>query len=414
MDICKEKPLKKINLWIISGSVVYDLGKFFYYGRIIELEFEAYISAIMTIFVITLAVGKIKKLFLLIAIYLMICFFDMIIAGAIITGLKMDIEYFMEHILLQEALNISSIFIFLPIAALKRGTSIKRHLNALNGKEVILLIVGVITWGFYIASYQIVLNESGYYLKYGLLSQIANLGGVGIIIGIFVIFFKSNNIKYWIRIQEIQEKLLTEQQVYYEKLLLKENNTRKFRHDINQHLRSIHYFLTEDRVKELSTYIEDLMEELKQIENSTNINTGIDIVNIILADLISKYRKYNIQIEWKGRIPEDIKISLRDLCGLFSNILKNSFEGASQGLKDRYINVTVNAHNERVYICIVNNCKERKKDENKRWVITTKEDKQNHGYGNQIIKEIVEKYKGKIEYTIDHQNFKVEITFINI
>lgn len=45
---------------------------------------------------------------------------------------------------------------------------------------------------------------------------------------------------------------------------------------------------------------------------------------------------------------------------------------------------------------------------------TTKDDVKNHGYGTQIIQEIVQKYRGKISYENISNKFKVTLILLNV
>lgn len=92
------------------------------------------------------------------------------------------------------------------------------------------------------------------------------------------------------------------------------------------------------------------------------------------------------------------KIDDIDMCSLIGNLLDNAIEAQLNIIKDnRYIEV--NMTNEDDILCIsVKNAITGSVLINNNKLSTTKNDTKNHGLGTKIIKDIVGKYNGSIDY----------------
>lgn len=86
-------------------------------------------------------------------------------------------------------------------------------------------------------------------------------------LGVFVTHIRNVNAKMEGMLQnEISLKEM--QRSYYESLLEKEEDTRKYRHDMSNHLLCLNHFLEQNRVEELADYLKEMQEQLSQIQKS--------------------------------------------------------------------------------------------------------------------------------------------------
>ena len=118
-----------------------------------------------------------------------------------------------------------------------------------------------------------------------------------------------------------------------------------------------------------------------------------------------------IRFEWCGCKDKMLdKFEVYDLCTLFSNILNNAIEACEKlDDADKLIKIVVDFNRDRLYIKgsnIIKNSVELDKDGNP---VSTKQDKNNHGYGCKNIRTVVRKYEGEIEFFVNDGIFVVEI-----
>ncbi len=216
---------------------------------------------------------------------------------------------------------------------------------------------------------------------------------------------------YHKELNKLKEKILSAQKLYYKNHLEQVLEMRKLRHDINEHLYCIYHLLEVARYKEAKEYIESIIGNASAIEEMTGLETGSDIVNIIVTGLIREYQNKNITLSWDGLIPE-LKLNYIDLCSLFWNLLNNAYEAAGRCDKGR-IEVVTRSYNNALYIRISNTCLSQVQISGD-ILKTGKADSHKHGYGSRIVKDISKKYNCQIKYSCENHLFSVELTFPDI
>lgn len=130
------------------------------------------------------------------------------------------------------------------------------------------------------------------------------------------------------------------------------------------------------------------------------------IINAILNDKIRKntYIKFNIRCKCSDSVfIEDVDLNM-----LLSNVLDNAIEYLnSHDLVDKYIDVNIIEHQNILVVSVKNPTYQSfNYDSN---MGTTKKDKLNHGYGLSIIKNIVNRYDGNVEFESSNNTFSVNI-----
>jgi len=123
----------------------------------------------------------------------------------------------------------------------------------------------------------------------------------------------------------------------------------------------------------------------------------------------------DIKLKWRGRLPDKLKVSNMDLCIIFSNLLKNSVEALKKISEniEKKIEVEIKQLENNIIIKVKNPISGKVNIIDDK-LITSKLDKNNHGFGSLNIKEAVNKYGGNIKYNISEESFLVEIIFSDI
>lgn len=114
-----------------------------------------------------------------------------------------------------------------------------------------------------------------------------------------------------------------------------------------------------------------------------------------------------IRIEADVKIPEELELSIYDMNIILTNLLDNSME-AVKSVEDKRIGIYIVYNKNRLQIKI-DNLFEGERIKEKGHYVTTKADREGHGYGLKNVAKIVKKYDGIFEIREEGDRFTVEI-----
>lgn len=310
--------------------------------------------------------------------------------------------------------NAISIILFFLIAivvksrAKKKETSESKDLfSQTNLVYIILLLIGQIAAYLYISPF-IFFEFSDKKTKNIIIFSFFIASIIFSVIGILLIY-NNNSKKHYMKVAIINEKLLETQADYYKMLLEKEDETRKFRHDMSNHIICIDALSQEKKYDEMQSYLSSLRDSLVSLKEK--YQTGHMMVNAIVNHIASKYEDVNLI--WIGFLPDKLQISNMDLCVIFSNALENAFFAAFQCEENRKVKVTVKSISNSLALTVENNMASRVDEINGK-IITKKSDKKNHGLGLMNIMESVNKNGGAFEYNYTDETFSIDIVLPNV
>ena len=173
------------------------------------------------------------------------------------------------------------------------------------------------------------------------------------------------------------------------------DEVRGVKHDMYAHMMVLSHYLRVKEYDKAQEYLHKVMN-ISLFQNATFIDVGNDMVNALISEKLFK-SKSEIASSTSGLLPERFWIEDMDLCVLFSNLISNSIEACEKlTYKVKEIVLKIDENEKGVSILIQNPIEMEFKQEMIEWS-TTKEDKENHGYGLRNIKHIVEKYHGDME-----------------
>lgn len=212
-------------------------------------------------------------------------------------------------------------------------------------------------------------------------------------------------------LNEQMDKKLTEQQnLYYNKqfILIKESlqATKEIKHDWKNHLSTLYNLIQNGQTDSTLNHISKLLEFCNNKERQ--INCGNVIVDSILNYKIQESAKYDILVQTDISIPEDLNIPSFDLTVIIGNLMDNAMEAVLKINDNRYIEFKMIYdrgrllfYSKNAYIGelkgIVNN------------ILTSKQDKENHGIGFKSIKNVLKKYDGDLNIQAENKIFTTEI-----
>ena len=144
--------------------------------------------------------------------------------------------------------------------------------------------------------------------------------------------------------------------------------------------------------EEVNDYLEKINIKIDELGNAVSIGNGIAeaIVNKYYYQAIDS----GVKMKVSGVLPTECRIDAYDLCTIFSNVLSNAIEAASKS-KKKQIYLDCRYNDENIIINIRNTYKDNGQFKNKN-LVTTKSDREYHGFGLENVRECVERNNGLI------------------
>lgn len=209
--------------------------------------------------------------------------------------------------------------------------------------------------------------------------------------------------------EQLASQYLNEQQKHYEYLEMRERKTKKFRHDLRNHMYMLNTLNQQQEYEKLQEYLKIINGEIEAFGNSICVNNGI--VDAILNKFASEAEKLGMKMEVIGHFPSKCNIGAYDLCTIFSNLLNNAVEAEQESEGDT-IHVSCGYTQEKIIISIENDSVGKKIEKNGTFE-TSKKDKFNHGFGLENVKECVERNEGELLIKSEENRFKVIVLLNN-
>lgn len=277
--------------------------------------------------------------------------------------------------------------------------------------SVIYLIIGMVSGAMLFCLS--VLNYSKSYMNNARYIMLCNVLNIAIHISIFllmifVIYIKNTHEQMQNLLET--EQLLKESQVnYYRQLLKKEEDTRKYRHDMNNHLMYLKKLLDDGHVMDAMTYLEQVQGGFFHIQKTYYV-TGNEMIDAIMNYFFGMLPE-DIQVLIPVKIPVEFEIEDADICTIFSNLFENMVEEIQYySLKNAKIEILLEKGRDYVKYELKNTMHEmnnKENNENGILPLTSKKDKKNHGIGLSNVKNVVEKNHGKFSWSREENVFCV-------
>lgn len=290
--------------------------------------------------------------------------------------------------------------IFIIMLSIVKVRIIKKERTHINSK--IYLVLGSIVVSMMFSSS--VLNYAVAFLpndKYVVFCNIVNFAiYVSIFLLItFVLYIKNANE----RMEQLlkTERLLKESQVkYYEQMLKKENDTRKYRHDMMNHLIYLRDILGRNKIDDAQKYVSSILGGFKKIQN-TYYTIGNEMIDTIMNYYLGMLPN-DTKIDITRRCPVIIEIEDTDVCTIFSNVFQNAIdEIVNNNIKDPKIVVSVKKGMQYVSYSVKNTMSteiDKKYIDKNGFPKSHKLDKCNHGIGLINVQSAIERNNGKFEW----------------
>lgn len=255
-------------------------------------------------------------------------------------------------------------------------------------------------------------HETGFIWNKGTIAMVAIalivFAVVFLVMGALLIYNNSAK-RHYQEMARMNQRLGEMKEDYYRLLLEKEEETKKFRHDMSAHLVCIKTYLEEEKLQEAKDYLECLRGTMREL--SAKHQTGHTLVNAIVNDVSGRYTGVNLN--WRGHLPIRMQLSDMDICVIFSNLLENAFLAASNCEDGGTVDVMVKSVGGALAITMENTIA-KPIEEKDGELITQKTDKKNHGYGTRNVRTCVEKNEGEVTFAYTEKNFTVNVFLNNV
>lgn len=298
---------------------------------------------------------------------------------------------------------ISLVFIYFigVIYHKKYGEGIK----GLGIKNLLLFTLLVIVDAF------VVMAMAGVTLKENLVNYkiLYSVAFILVIIGIFIqlgavilLFMQRNVFK---EKKQITEKYLDEQISHYEYLERRETETKKFRHDLRNHMQVISDLAHNGEYEKIEHYLDVMNMKIENFGNLVTVQHGI--VDSIINKYYSLALQSGISMNIKGIFPKECYIEPYDLCTIFSNVLSNALEATIEA-DEKVINLECRYNDKNIIIVVSNTYKDVGQFDGEK-IKTRKDDIDYHGYGLTNIRESIQKHSGVLDIETKNGVFTISL-----
>lgn len=193
--------------------------------------------------------------------------------------------------------------------------------------------------------------------------------------------------------------------------LRNEEELRTLRHDMKNHMLLLeHYLVDEKNPKAAQAYIESLLSEIGRTKST--VETGLTLLDGLFAQKIDSAHAKGIEttVDFDGRplsMLEDI-----DICALFGNLWDNAIEASIKVEPSENREIFIQGRRDKnQYFISMKNRYSGKLSFMEGLPVTSKMNKENHGYGLRNVRRIVGKYNGVLTLDTEDNHFIIGIMF---
>ena len=201
---------------------------------------------------------------------------------------------------------------------------------------------------------------------------------------------------------------LIEQQVQLQKAHLTESQAagkalKELRHELKNYMFYMNYLIDQGDFEKLRSFFADFYQ--KEHRNLYEVSGSENFLDAVLQQKFTTARALGIEVDDHVLLPDGEILNNLDLCIVLSNLLDNAIE-ACRGLSGPSIAIQLRQVKEYVSL-VVRNSAAQDVLKNNPLLRTGKLDKELHGIGLQVIRDIVERYEGSISFESDSTAFTV-------
>lgn len=279
----------------------------------------------------------------------------------------------------------------------------------LGWKQYVLFYVVLLCLLFIVAPIQLL---TGRFPEETLIAQVAIASSIAAIMLVAVTIWKGilEN-RELMREKECieQEEYIINQKQYYENLLAQDEKMRRFRHDMNAHIRVLQSYCEGGANDKIEHYLQKIIKESALYDKT--LITGNTAIDAVLTPLFDLAEHESIEIVSECHLPEKLDAEKEfQICTVISNLFRNAIEACDkiEDKENRKVHIKTGMYNSQIVIMISNTISENVPVHGNK-LSTSKADKKNHGLGSGNVERIVNLYSGMIEYQCKNGWFNVDV-----
>ena len=368
-------------------------------------EFDIIFGIISIILIFFILTDK-KKIAVVAFMYVCICIIDMLLSAVVVWITPFTYDYLYAHSGLTLALNSIQVFIISIVMLIKKYDFKNNTLEDMSLGYLAMFVIGGVTLSIYITYLQLLPSEN-HSRQYNIIFFSINITSAVYVIVCLMLFMNRCRNKQLRRELDTIKKCMRLKEEYYQVLSEKDEEIKKFRHDIRNHLFCMYTLLQDKEYTELDDYFSDIISNLK--EASLSFNTGNKLINAILNDLTNRFN--SVTLSCSGTMPADIGISSIDICTIFSNLLSNAFEAAEKS-EVSTVDIHIGIVNQSLSFTIKNTSDNAPRKKGANFVTSKKSGP--HGYGIANASRCIEKNNGIVRFDYKDGYFNSKILLFNI
>lgn len=282
--------------------------------------------------------------------------------------------------------------------------SVQRHLEGLSLKGILPILSFPVTsaiTGFTIMQMSPAISAEGMDLPVAIIFLLLTCSGF------YFIYLTEKQARQEQTAQKLQylEQQYTLQIDHCKELYEDQKTIRRLRHDMESKMLVLQGLL---QVGDLKNALNRVNEFLGEITNAGNfVQTGNVALDSILSAKLSKAKRFGISFTYQISLPE-LQINEMDLCTLLANALENALEACNRvDESSKYIKLVIHANRSHLLIDTENTSLDPGDCH------TWKNDRINHGYGMESIKNIAKKYSGDVFWDFNDGIFYLSVLLKN-
>ncbi|MCM1233938.1 MAG: ATP-binding protein [Ruminococcus flavefaciens] len=204
----------------------------------------------------------------------------------------------------------------------------------------------------------------------------------------------------------VKDKYLQMSREHFREISDHMQEVRRIKHDIKSHINSLGQYLKDENYTGAMSYLAR-MKDTRIFDTQIMNLVGNQMVDAVISHTLAGHDGIRLQCE--GVLPANTGVSDYDLCTIFSNVVSNAAEACERLDKsEKMIEMKIGCYQGNIAI-VVRNSIEWVVDVDRLGEITSKEEKQGHGYGIYNIKNTVKKLGGKYFFDINENIFEAKI-----
>lgn len=213
------------------------------------------------------------------------------------------------------------------------------------------------------------------------------------LLGVFSMYMDNTNKKLE-RMLENEKQIMNMQVRYYDTLLEREVDTRKYRHDMNNHLICLEQLVKNKDMDAVENYLNQMQIRMEEIQKRC-ISTGNEILDILTNHYVNALDE-RTRIKVSGTI--QIKTDSMKLCTIYANLLQNAVEELERCEGESSLQIRFQQGKEFFKISIRNSLSAEGLSKTEEELLKTgKKDKENHGIGINNVRKTVEELGGRLK-----------------